>query len=164
MTGKKTGWSSRAGFDPTEAGFVFRPELSIYNLIVEMLTEFRRTAPPGHPLEKLVAGILVDGIAFWHLAEELERNPEYAVEREEFQQHFRFFGLPVMLFGIEGMCLAFKPILAPAVLRQQLEEARGGGKESLDERLDKKVQELEKAEPEESPLEELAPAKKEDMH
>lgn len=116
---RKSKWEVLDDFDPTKLGFKYDPTLSIHSLVSQLLVQFQVNMPPGK-LTDFVAGILLDGVSFWQLAEEFRLKPEFELEFREMKYDGKLYGIPLILFGVEGLALALKPCLAPAVLRQQL--------------------------------------------
>lgn len=158
----KTKWETIENFDPASTGFEFNPELSIFGLLTDLLRQFAENCPnPKNPKE-FIGAILLDPISYWHLREELRRQAQ--VQSAEpyilFSEHGRFCGFPCFLQGVEGIGLAMKQCLAPALLRQQAmhrDLGAGGQPDSYAE------MELSGEGPA-KPIVQTAATKKEDLH
>lgn len=137
-------------FDPRKVGFKFNEELSIFNLIRQLIREFANSCPMPMQPELFIAGILIDPFGYWHLREELKRKqkrlatPWHRVY-DNFVEGQKIFGFPVLLAPIDGIAIAMTHHLAPALLRQQLMQEE-----------ERKLLQM----TEEPPM----PEKKEDMH
>lgn len=134
MTDKKTKWETVLEFDPSSTGFVFDPQLSILGLVQDLLRQFTENCPNPKSPKQFIGAILLDPISFWHAREELYRSSQ--VQSAEpyilFCEHSRLYGYPCYLQGVEGVGLALKEPLAPALLRQQMAFLKEGGRGSRD--------------------------------
>lgn len=137
-------------FDPRTLGWEYNIELSILGLVRELLQQFAQNCPDPTNPKRFIGAINFDPYAYWHLREELKRIAQFENTEpfSQFTENETLFGYPCFITGVEGIALALKPILAPALLRQQIHFS--GGKNKHYGEMDKEGEE--------------SPTKKEDLH
>lgn len=130
-------------FDPKKVGFIFDEEYKAVEHIFRLLCTFDAASPnPGH-IGEFVAGIILDGISFFQVKEELKRESagRFVAEHIEFERCGTLFGFPISISGFEGIGLAMKTSLAPTMLRGQILELQQA--DETRDFLDRAVEQIE---------------------